>query len=345
MEKVQYEAKQNNGILMNANESYQNISTEMLMEIKTALDTMEFHRYPLDDAPDLCAAYAKYLGVDTSQLMAGNGSDELLGLLISLCIKERKKLYTLTPDFTMYDYYTSMANGEMVKFPLGPEEPFDVEEFIEYGRREDIDMIMFSNPNNPTGRVLPEEDILKIVEAFPGRLVVIDEAYADFSTATLLPYLDRYPNLAILRTMSKAFGMAGIRCGFLVAQTALMEKLRPYKVPYNVNVVTQSIGTIALSHLEKTEAFLKEVKKNRDAFYEAYQQANLSDVILYPSQANFIYGASDKKQVFLDALEKRDIAIRDYANTSNFRITIGSKEQNQMVLDALQEAFGKECVQ
>lgn len=345
MEKVQYEAKQNNGILMNANESYKNISKEMLKEIKTALDTIEFHRYPLDDAPDLCTAYANYLGIDASQLMAGNGSDELLGLMVSLCIKEGKKLYTLDPDFTMYDYYTSMANGEMVKFPLGPEDSFDVEEFIEYGRREDIDMIMFSNPNNPTGRVLPEEDILKIIEAFPGRLVVIDEAYADFSTATLLPYLDRYPNLAILRTMSKAFGMAGIRCGFLIAQTALMEKLRPYKVPYNVNVLTQAVGTIALSHSESTQAFLKEVKKNRDEFYESYQQAELSDVILYPSQANFIYGASDKKQAFLDALEKRDIAIRDYANTPNFRITIGTKEQNQMVLDALQEAFGKECVQ
>lgn len=345
MEKVQYEAKQNNGILMNANESYQNISKEMLKEIKAALDTIEFHRYPLDDAPDLCTAYANYLGIDPSQLMAGNGSDELLGLMVSLCIKEGKKLYTLDPDFTMYDYYTSMANGEMVKFPLGPEDSFDVEEFIEYGRREDIDMIMFSNPNNPTGRVLAEEDIIKIVEAFPGRLVVIDEAYADFSTATLLPYLDRYPNLAILRTMSKAFGMAGIRCGFLVAQTALMEKLRPYKVPYNVSALTQAVGTIALSHPESTQAFLKEVKKNRDEFYEAYQQVELSDVILYPSQANFIYGASDKKQAFLDALEKRDIAIRDYANTSNFRITIGTKEQNQLVLDALQEAFGKECVQ
>lgn len=344
MEKVQYEAKQNSGILMNANESYKNVSTQMLKEIKDALDTVDFNRYPIDDAPTLCHAYADYIGVDQSQVIAGNGSDELLGLLVSLSIKEGKKLYTLSPDFTMYDYYTSMANGDMVKYPLAPQDRFDVEEFIEQGRREDIDMVMFSNPNNPTGRVLSVEELIKIVEAFPRRLVVIDEAYADFSTTTMLPYIDKYPNLAILRTMSKAFGMAGIRCGFLVAGKALIEKIRPYKVPYNVNVLTQIVGTIALSHHEDTLAFLKEVKQNRDDFYQAYQDANLQDVILYPSQANFIYGSATNKQAFLAALEKREIAIRDYVNTNTFRITIGSKEQNQMVLDALTEVFQKEVV-
>lgn len=345
MEKVQYEAKQNNGILMNANESYRNVSKEVLQQIKDALDSIAFNRYPIDDACDLCYAYANYIGVEQSQLIAGNGSDELLGLLVSLCIKEGKKLYTLNPDFTMYDYYTSMANGEMVKFKLEPEDVFDVDEFIEQGRREDIDMIMFSNPNNPTGRILCVEELIKIVESFPGKLVVIDEAYADFSTTTMLPYIERYPNLAILRTMSKAFGMAGIRCGFLIAGNALMNKIRPYKVPYNVSVLTQVVGTIALSHPEDTAAFLKEVTKNRDEFYKAYQKAQLEDVILYPSQANFIYGSSTKKQAFLNALEKRDIAIRDYANTDRFRITIGTKEQNQMLLDALMEVFKKEVEQ
>lgn len=344
MEKVQYEAKQTNGILMNANESYRNISKEMLQEIKNAFDTIEFNRYPIDAAPELCRAYAKYIGVDEEQVIAGNGSDELLGLLVSLCIKEGKKLYTLAPDFTMYDYYTAMANGDMVKFPFGPEDSFDVEEFIEHGRREDIDMIMFSNPNNPTGRVLPQEDIIKIVEAFPGRLVVIDEAYVDFSDTSILSYIDHFPNLVILRTMSKAFGMAGIRCGFMIANKSLMDQIRPFKVPYNVSVLTQVVGTIALSHIEETTAFLKEVKDNRDGFYQAYKNASLEGVTLYPSQANFIYGKSDQKQDFLNALEKKDIVIRDYQNEPYFRISVGTKEQNQMILDALLEVYGKECV-
>ena len=256
MANILYETKCNDGILMNANESYYNINEAMLQAFKDALNQVEFHRYPIDDSPALRKAYANYIGVEAENVMVGNGSDEMLGLIISLSIKGGKKVLTLDPDFSMYDYYTSMANGELLKYPMGPDTVFDVYDFIEFGRRNNIEMILFSNPNNPTGRSMTQAELIKIIEAFPRNLVVIDEAYADFADFTMLPYIHQYPNLVILRTMSKAFGMAGIRCGFMVACTSTMNTIYPYKVPYNVNVLTQAMAEIALQHLDLVDHFL-----------------------------------------------------------------------------------------
>lgn len=342
MAKVLYETKSNDGILMNANESYNNINEVMLQEFKDALNKVEFNRYPIDDSPALRKAYAKYIGVEADNIMVGNGSDEMLGLIISLVVKGGKKVLTLDPDFSMYDYYTSMANGELVKYPLAPDADFDVYDFIEFGRRNNIEMILFSNPNNPTGRMIGEADLLKIIEAFPRNLVVIDEAYADFADFTMIPYIHQYRNLMILRTMSKAFGMAGIRCGFMIACEHTMDLIYPYKVPYNVNVLTQTMAEISLQHLDLVDNFLQEVKHNRDDFYAAYQALNLDGITLYPSQANYIYGRCTNKQAFLAALKQHDLSIRDYRDETSFRITIDKKENNDAVLDAMKEVFEKE---
>lgn len=342
MKKMQYETKENDGILMNANESYRNVSKGMLDEIKASIDNLAFNRYPIDDSPNLREAYAKYIGVLPENLMVGNGSDEMLGLIISLNIKEGKKLYTLAPDFSMYDYFTAMANGEVVRYALDPEEAFDVEKFIEQGRRQDISMILFSNPNNPTGRALDEFDLLQIIKAFPRCCVVIDEAYADFNEQSMIPYINTCPNLIVLRTMSKAFGMAGIRCGFMISCASTMEQITTFKVPYNVNVLTQAVAKIALNHMDETQAFLKEVKENRDEFYQNYSLLKLKQIQLYPSKANYIYGKSTNKKAFLTALKNRQVAIRDYNDETTFRISIGTKAQNQLVLDAMQEVFVKE---
>lgn len=341
MEKVQYEAKQNHGILMNANESYENVDATYLQEIQEAMASIAFNRYPDDDCTALREAYGNYINISPEHILAGNGSDEMLGLIISLTIKQGKKLFTLSPDFTMYDYYTSMANGELVKYAYDVEATFDVEDFIEQGRRQKIDMILFSNPNNPTGKEICQSDLLKIVEAFPRCPVVIDEAYADFSEQSMLQYIDTYQNLMVLRTMSKAFGMASIRCGFLITGTCAMSQIRPFKVPYNVNSMTQAIACIALAHTQHTKTFLENVKTARDAFYQEYKACALKDIVLYPSCANYIYGKTTKKQSFLNALALHDISIRDYSDETTFRITIGTKAQNDLVLKCIKDVFMK----
>lgn len=329
-----YNAMETEGILLNANESYKNISEPIIKEIQEAMGKLAFHRYPEDSNAELVNAYAKYIKKDADCIMAGNGSDEMLGTIIGLTMKENKKLYTLSLDFSMYDYYTSMHNGEMIKYPYGIEDEFNVDDFIKMGKEKKVDMILFSNPNNPTGKVIKQSDLIKIVEAFSDIYVIIDEAYADFDDTTMLDYIDTYQNLLVTRTLSKAFALAGIRCGFLIGNKETMKTLIPYKVPYNVNRMTQLVGTIVLQHTDEILANIQEIKAERDALYEEYLKLDRKDITLYPSKTNYLYGTSTNKDKFMNALKAKNIVIRNY-NDDSFRITIGSKEQNQMIFDVL----------
>lgn len=343
MKKVLYEAAQHGGILLNANESPYNVTEAILQEISDALNNISFHRYPDDAALPLRQAYASYLGVPADCVMAGNGSDEMIGLLVGLTISEGKKVYTLDPDFSMYDYYTGMHNGEMITYHYEMDQAFDAADFIIYGKQQNIDMVLFSNPNNPTGRIIDIADLIKIVEAFPDKPVVIDEAYGEFADQTMLPYLTTYPNLIILRTMSKAFGMAAVRCGFLITCSSTMDQIRPYKVPYNVNALTQCVAEILLQHSDEMKERIEECKASRDAFYQTVSDMKLKDFTLYPSKANYLYGTSIRKADLLEELQKRNVTIRDYKDGDAFRITIGTPAENALVLAAIQAVYKEEC--
>ena len=329
-----YNVIKQNGILLNANESYYNVSDEILQEILMAIKDIAFHRYPEDSNALLCESYSKYVKLEKSQIMAGNGSDELLGLMIGLTIKKGKKLYTMAPDFSMYDYYVSMHEGEVITYKNGAEDVFDVTQFIEKGKKEKVDMILFSNPNNPTGKSLTEQEIITIIEAFKDKVIIVDEAYGEFNDVSMIPYVNTYKNLFVTRTLSKAFGMAGIRCGFLMGNKESMEKVIPYKVPYNVNTLTQCVGSIILNHVEEIKENINEIKKERDLLYQEYQKLNKEDLKLYPSKANYLYGKTTRFTDLKNAFEKENIQIRYYQNNS-FRITISSKEVNINVLHVL----------
>lgn len=339
-----YETNQQQGIRLNANESPYPIDSAILEEIKQNLDQIAFERYPNDRASALCKAYGTYINVPAENIIAGNGSDELIGLLIGLNISKGGKVYTLDPDFSMYDYYTEMQDGTMVKYAYDMEQAFDVEDFIEYGREQKIDMILLSNPNNPTGRCIPRDDLLKILAAFPRNLVVIDEAYGEFHEDSMIPYLDRCSNLIVLRTMSKAFGAAALRCGFLMSCKSTTAQILPYKVPYNVNALTQCAATCLLEHADTIKGRIQEIIANRDQFYAQVAALQLEDFTLYPSKANFLYGTTTKKAAFLSALQTAGIVIRDYQESDAFRITIGTKEENAALFAVITSLFQKQEV-
>ncbi len=316
---------------MNANESYKNIDTIIMEEIKNSIQSLPFHRYPDSESVSLRQAYTKIVNRQVEECIAGNGSDELLGLMIALHIKQGKTLYTLAPDFSMYDYYVSMNEGSILKYKCSIHDTFDVKAFIAQGKQNKVDLIIFSNPNNPTARKLSVVQIQSILEAFASIPVIVDEAYIDFCEGSMLDYIDAYSNLYVTRTLSKAYALAGIRCGFLLSNASNIAVINQYKVPYNVNSVTQSIASIALQHHALFMTRIEEIKQARDDFYHAYLQINPSWMTLYPSETNYIYGICSNKPLFFKALQKQGIQIRDYADDT-FRITIGSKEENAMLL-------------
>lgn len=330
----QYQTIKQEGILLNANESSVNLPLSIREEIAQAIQETAFNRYPQDDYTALREAYAGYLGLQPEQVIAGNGSDEMLGLMISLYIGKGKKLYTFAPDFSMYDYYCGMHDGEMCRWTIKAGEPLDVDGFIAYGKREQVSMVLFSNPNNPTGNSIPKTELCRIVEAFSEIPVIIDEAYAEFDDSTITDMLARHENLFVTRTLSKAFALAAVRCGFLLGNAQAMAKIRAAKVPYNVNTLTETAARIVLAHHEEITAAVNALKQRRDEMGRQLQVLQDETLTFYPSKANYFYGRCTKKAELLSAFNDAGIQIRSYAD-EGFRITVGTETENELVLNVL----------
>lgn len=324
-----YQADQSEGIYLNANESVDNLPLSIREEIAQAVLELDYNRYPADDCQSLLEAYAKVIGVSSKMLIAGNGSDEMLGLLISL-FASNKTIYTLDPDFSMYDYYASMQQAEMLKYKHDLNQPFDVEDFIAKGA--EASLVLFSNPNNPTGMALTSEQLCRIIEAFAPKYVIIDEAYSEFNDESMLDKLNVYDNLIITRTLSKAYGLANLRVGFAISNPSIIKELKTAKVVYNVNGFSQLAASIVLNHAAQFKERIDLIINEREKMITACQQ--LKHFQCYPSKANFIYFKSAYKDIFMKRLGK--IKIRNYADDS-FRITVGNKEQNEQVLSLLMQ--------
>jgi histidinol-phosphate aminotransferase len=322
------------GLLLNANELSLNFSEAIRKELKEAIDTIPFNRYPDPEETELLEAYGKVIGFAPDHLLAGNGSDQMLGYLIGTYLGKGKKLFTLDPDFSMYDYYASSYEAEVVRFQEREDGSYDVNEFIEAGRKVRPDMILFSNPNNPGGQCLSTSEVEKILQAFPDIPVAVDEAYIEFSNIRGSEELiDRYDNLFITRTLSKALGAAGLRVGFLIGSKKRMADLKKNFVPYALNRLSMKAAVIALRHRSEYEPVIELIKKEREKMYEAAR--GLQKVTLYPSNGNFLRGRVNDKELLLSLFAREKIVIRNYDNPYYFRISIGLPEENNRVWNVL----------
>ena len=325
-----YQVTLSQGILLNANECGENLPLTVREEIAQAALDLAYNRYPDDECKELLNAYAKVMNLSTEQLIAGNGSDELLGLLISV-LAANKSVLTLDPDFSMYDYYASVHQAELLRFQHDLHRPFDLDAFIQMGKK--VDLILFSNPNNPSGTALSAADLCQLVEAAAPIPVIIDEAYAEFNDESMVDKLAVYENLILTRTLSKAYGLAGLRVGFAISNPAMIQRLKAAKVPYNVNSFSQRAASIVLKHNEIFAPRTAQIVHEREKMLAACQ--SLKHFTVYPSKANFIYFRSKRKAVFMSLLD--DIKIRDYSD-DGFRITIGSPDQNERIISLLRQA-------
>lgn len=331
-----YESPRSAGVLLNANELSYNLSAKIMDEICEAVRTIDFNRYPDPSQKEVLNAYAKHLGVKETQLLAGNGSDQMLGHIICYYLCHGKKLYTIAPDFSMYEYYASSYEAQTVKFSAEEDGSFRPDEFIRQGKAEGADMVMFSNPNNPTGRCISREDIRKILDAFRDIPVVVDEAYIEFSrTESILDLIGEYPNLYVTRTLSKAFGLAGIRIGFMASTEENMKKLRDAFVPYAVNSFSMKAAAVALSHSDEKDAVIEEIIQERGRVYKAAE--GMKNIVFFPSEANFLYGRAGNKEKLMELMNEEGIIIRNYPDPDHFRITIGRKEENDRIIKVLQK--------
>ncbi len=336
-------------IRLDANESFLlPIETDREAMAQAVMD-LDFNRYPdpLCTAP--CEAFAKLYGVDAACVTAGNGSDELISVIMSTFLQKGEKVLTLDPDFSMYRFYTAITENPCETLQKREDLTIDVDAVIRTINEQNIRLFIFSNPCNPTSLGIDREAVRRIIHE-TAALIVLDEAYMDFWDQSLLGEVEQYDNLIILRTASKALGMAAVRLGFAVANPTLTGIMRAAKSPYNVNAATQAIATIALSNPLYKDVYIDLLIESRKQLYSGMQMLLEKGYIrnVYESCTNFVLVELDDARYFWEEMADFGIVVRCFGN-NRLRITAGKEAENKEVIAAiasiarhrLEEAEGK----
>lgn len=328
----------NCSIHLEANESFVPVPIEIRQELAKAVGDMAFGRYPDPVAKQACAAFAAFYGLQENRVVAGNGSDELITVIFNAYLQKGDAFATIEPDFSMYGFYGQLCEGRQVVVQKEKDFTVKVDRVIETCNNEQVKLLIFSNPCNPTSLGLCRADVEKILRRVDA-MVVLDEAYMDFWDESLLSEVHNYNNLIILKTCSKAFGMAGIRLGFAVAQPTLISLLMAAKSPYNVNVFSQTAGAILLRHQEAAKAAFAQILESKaeleQGLLDIAQQAG--GVTVIRGNTNFVALILDAPEKLLTFLHGCGIAVR--LTGGLLRITCGSKDENAALLAAVKDYF------
>lgn len=331
-------------VKLDANESFMKFPRECREELLEVVETLLYNRYPDQDCLDVREIYANYAGVQRKNVMAGNGSDELIQIIANTFIDDGDKAAVLVPDFSMYGIYIKVAGGNMVEIPLDGNFQLDIDALISTINEEEVKILILSNPNNPTGGVIPEGDLNRISREC-NCIFVVDEAYYEFYGKTMAGKIYEYDNLIVLRTCSKAWGLAALRLGFLITNDILMEELLKVKSPYNVNSLTQAAASIALQRQDVIKKNVDMILNERDYLYQGLVQ--ISGLKVYTSYANFILVKARDGAQLKSSLKNYGISIRALGGVGlkdYLRITAGSREENEYLLDCISKLYrGGSC--
>jgi histidinol-phosphate aminotransferase len=295
------------------------------------------NRYPDPQQKQLKSILSKQKKVNENQILLGNGSDEVLDLLFrAFCEPNSDNVITLPPTYGMYGVLANLNAVENREVLLSKDFQPNVEEILS-NVNASTRMIFLCSPNNPTGNSFDDEAVFKILKSFNG-LVVIDEAYIDFSkNESWLSQMDSFPNLVVTQTLSKAYAMAGLRVGILYASAAIISILNKIKPPYNVNTLSQET---AIKKLEQNTlvAQIKRIVSEREKLIESLAALSFIKKI-FPTDANFILVQVDDAEKRYEQLITKGIVIRNRSNQALcdncLRITVGTKEENSKLLEIL----------
>lgn len=298
-----------------------------------------FNRYPDPYQHVIKEKLAPIKGVKASQIFLGNGSDEPIDLLVrAFCEPQQDNIIILPPTYGMYEVSANINNVEIQKVPLTPDFQLDAQSVLS-AVNDKTKIIWICSPNNPSGNLVDRNAICRIIESV-NCLVVVDEAYTDFAPSeTFLPDLKKYPNLVVLQTFSKAWGLAALRLGMAFASEDIVKILNKIKPPYNINGLTQKVLMDALDKEDKKNHYVQEILQNREQL--AQQLALLPIVVkVFPSDANFLLVRfTDSVSVF-NYLIHNKIILRDRSKVkwcdNAIRITVGTVGENTALLVLLQ---------
>ena len=307
------------------------------------LQQVALNRYPDPDARRLCERLRAALGVPQGmELVLGNGSDELIQVILMAVSKPGAVALAPTPTFVMYEMIATFFDMKFVGVPLTQDFSLDMPAMAKAMAAQKPAVIFISYPNNPTANLFAREDIVSLIEQAPG-LVVVDEAYYAFAGESFMSELGKHDNLLVMRTLSKQ-GLAGLRLGVLAGPAVWLEEFNKVRLPYNVGSLTQASSEFALTRLALLDEQAKQIREDREKLFRALTR--LPGVRAWPSQANFILFRIEKRdadEVF-EGLRTRGVLIKNLNSSGGMlkgclRVTVGTPDENAAFLSALEAAL------
>lgn len=329
-------------VRLDANESCFNLNdTDISYKIAEAVKNVTLNRYPDPYASETVKAFSELYNVPEEFVTAGNGSDELISIIAGCFLKKGDTVLTFAPDFSMYAFYSALYELNIVTLPKDSDMKISVDKAIEYCNQNPVNAIFFSNPCNPTSVGLSRSEVIRLVEN-TSALVILDEAYMDFWDESLLSSVGKYDNLLILKTCSKAIGLAAVRLGFAVAGKTITNGLRAAKSPYNTDSISQAIGAVVLKEKALLSSNCEELISSRRELESRLKELASSYKILervFDSDTNFVFIKTDKAPEIHEALLNESIAVRNFG--SYLRITAGTREENQALIQSLKKIISE----
>ncbi len=307
-----------------------------------SVTSQPFNRYPDPHQQALKKRVAEIKGVQPAQLFLGNGSDEAIDLMIrATCSPREDEIIILPPTYGMYEVSANINETSLVKVSLTPDFQIDIPETMAaIAEHPKAKLLFICSPNNPSGNLIDAAQIHALIQAFPG-IVVVDEAYIDFTTQpSFITYLDKYPNLVVMQTFSKVWGLANLRLGMAFASPAIIAILSKIKPPYNISGLTQQVVLEGLQDIRWKDDAVQTLLHERNHLIELLQTMPVVEKI-YPSDANFVLvKVQDAKETYRHLVEEK-IIVRDRSKVklceNCLRLTVGTKEENLQLAEALKK--------
>ncbi len=321
---------------LSANENPSNIPQEIQEDIHALLSTLAFNRYPDPLANSLRDVIAQANDLARENVLIGNGGDELLFNMALAWGGPGRTFLNVPPTFSVYEANARLTDTRVVNIPRTSTFAIDEEAVLARVAQGDIDYLIITNPNNPTGAVPDEAFLCRLLDATDA-LVMVDEAYFEFSRFTMRPYLDHYENLVILRTFSKAFSLAGIRLGYILAHERVIREFIKVRQPYSVDALSQAIGEAVYRRRDLFEPGIDQIIEERAHLTESLR--SLPGVEVFDSDSNYLLIRMERADEVWQRLYDHGVLVRDFSRapylTNCLRVTVGLPHENQVFLSTL----------
>lgn len=333
-------------VRLDANENTENLFKQCFNDFVTKVAEGTLNRYPDPLSNNLRDKIAIYVGenINRENIICGNGSDELISCILSTFVEEEDIVITHSPTFSMYKISNQILGGNLKEVQSNNDFEVNINEIIKIANDEKAKLIFLCNPNNPTGTIIKRGDIEKVINE-TNSIVVVDEAYYEFLGESVVDLVKENKRVVVLRTLSKAFALAGARCGYMIASKETVNAVLKVKPPYNLNSLTQYAGECILDNYDKVKISVERIKSQRD--FVLSELNKIKGLKVYPSGSNFVLIKTDLASEIVEELTCNGILVREFSEgelENCIRFSMGFENENKNIIKIISEVQENESI-